>query len=100
MAGEATADEITELRNTLAVAVSVVSDLASRHVFRTQTDFIGRMEQAFSQVEEVADFMGDDSATDEERQALTEALLELAALAVGRAVLVSAPQPAPSTQGE
>jgi predicted SprT family Zn-dependent metalloprotease len=65
---------------------------AERHVFRTQTDFAGRMDQAGAQLMEADDAEDNGDMTDDLREQRKEALEGMAALCLARLALIAYPE--------
>lgn len=85
-----TPGQVSSLKQQVENALTEVHQLGERHVFREQTDFIGRMAQAASEIDEVDEGAPEGVYSDQEREMLDEALLEMASLCLGRLVLLRA----------
>lgn len=83
-------DEIKHLNNCITHAMTELREAVARDVFRTQTDFVGRIRQVTCEIDDLFDQKTAaelDSIEFQDREELDEKLMALAALCVACAVL-------------
>lgn len=88
-----TPDEIAALKQAVWNTAAEAQALAERDAFREQTDFIGRMGEAFDGVMDRYNPSADHFPEGEPREEAIEELLSLAGLCIALAALLREPEP-------
>lgn len=85
--------EIQMLKQILHDEVVAIEKAAERHVMRTQTDFIGRLCSAYSEVDAVFDEAPEGDLTAEQAKQAYEGYSDMAALALAQMTFIQMQHP-------
>lgn len=86
-------EEIRRAKRTLHNEVVQIEAAAERHLMRTQTDFIGRLCEAYARVDAVFDEAPEGDMTPEQAKDAYEAYADMAALALAQMTFIQMQHP-------